>query len=137
MVFLKKQKHRVEFAKHYCADEAFQNPPRLEGETTSAYATRVSNDILSKVEGLDRGFDVCIEASGAEECMQIGMKLCRPGGTCTFLQHCRSQDRRTNNQADVQIGMCRDKQPEIDMMAICVKQLNIRGSYLFDAKAVS
>ena len=55
---------------------------REPGKVTSAYATRISKHILDKVPGLYCGFDARIEASGAEEYMQIGIKLCRPGETC-------------------------------------------------------
>ena len=82
IVFLEKQPHRAEFAKTYCADHVFVNPPKTAGEETLAYSRRVSKHILESVPGLDRGFDVCIEASGAEECMQMGLILCRPGGCC-------------------------------------------------------
>lgn len=82
VVVFERQRHRAEFAKGYCADDVFVNPPRQPDETTSAYATRVSQHILGNVPGLHRGFDICIEAAGAEECMQLGVKLCRPGGTC-------------------------------------------------------
>ncbi|PGH08301.1 chlorophyll synthesis pathway protein BchC [Polytolypa hystricis UAMH7299] len=111
VVVFEKQTHRVEFAKSYCADHAFQNPPRNNpDETTQAYATRVSKHILESVPGVGRGFDICIEATGAEECMQMGIKLCRPGGTY------------------IQVGMYRGKLPEINMMEVCVKQLNVRGT---------
>jgi hypothetical protein len=39
---------------------------------------------MENVPGIHRGFDVCIEAAGEEECMQIGIKLCKPNGTCNF-----------------------------------------------------
>ena len=85
MAVFEKQPHRAKFAKKYCADYVFQNPPRDPDETNSEYVTRISQQILGNVPGLHRGFDVCIEATGAEECMQLGIKLCRPGGTCMFL----------------------------------------------------
>lgn len=58
------------------------NPPHLPSETTENYSIRVAKHILDSVPGLDRGFDVVIEAAGAEECMQIGIQVCKPGGTC-------------------------------------------------------
>jgi threonine dehydrogenase-like Zn-dependent dehydrogenase len=39
---------------------------------------------MENVPGIHRGFDVCIEAAGEEECMQMGIKLCKPNGTCKF-----------------------------------------------------
>lgn len=78
------QPHRAAFAKQYCADDAFVNPPRNPGETTENYSTRVAKHILESVPGLARGFDVVIEAAGAEECMQIGIQVCKPGGTCKW-----------------------------------------------------
>jgi threonine dehydrogenase-like Zn-dependent dehydrogenase len=82
VVVLEKQTHRAEFAKQYCADHVFVNPPREVGEQTLAYSRRVGREIIEGVPGLRRGFDVCIEAAGAEECMQMGLILCRPGGCC-------------------------------------------------------
>lgn len=78
------QPHRAEFAKSYCADQVFVNPARKEKETTEEYSTRVSKEILSSVDGLYRGFDVVIEAAGAEDCMQIGLQVTRPCGTCEY-----------------------------------------------------
>ncbi|OQU93639.1 hypothetical protein CLAIMM_00121 [Cladophialophora immunda] len=115
VVVFEKQPHRAEFAKEYCADFVFQNPPRDPEESNNAYVSRVSKDILESVPGLHRGFDVCIEAAGAEECMQLGIKLCRPGGTY------------------VQVGMYRGKHPEINMMEVCIKQLNVRGTIRYTA----
>lgn len=113
MVVLEKEAHRAEFAKKYCADQVFQNPPKTPGEQTREYAVRVSNHILENVTGLYRGFDVCIEASGAFECMQMGIKLCRPGGTY------------------VQVGMYRGKHPEFPIMDVIVKELNVRGTFRY------
>jgi D-xylulose reductase len=79
------QPHRAEFAKTFCADQAIVNPPRSDREKTEEYSERVAKLILNSVDGVHRGFDVCIEATGAEECMQIGMKVCRPGGPCECL----------------------------------------------------
>ena len=78
--------HRAEFARSYCADYAFVNPPKVAGEGSLTYSRRVATQILSEVPGLSRGFDLCIEASGAEECMQMGLILCRPGGCCKSLR---------------------------------------------------
>ncbi|KEF62068.1 uncharacterized protein A1O9_00040 [Exophiala aquamarina CBS 119918] len=83
VAILEIQPHRAEFAKSYCADYVFVNPSRAgESETTEEYSQRVSQHILSSVDGLYRGFDVVVEAAGAEECMQIGLQVVRPGGTC-------------------------------------------------------
>ncbi|KAH8807134.1 chaperonin 10-like protein [Xylogone sp. PMI_703] len=113
VVVLEKQRHRVEFSKRYCSDYAFENPPYNQGEDTEAYSERVSQQILKGVPGLARGFDVYFDATGAEECMQIGIKLCRPGGTY------------------VQVGIYDGPNPRISMMDVCSKQLNIRGSWRY------
>jgi D-xylulose reductase len=85
VTILEKMPHRAEFARSYCADYAFVNPPKEADEGALAYSRRVAKKILSEVPKLDRGFDICIEASGAEECMQMGLILCRPGGCCKSL----------------------------------------------------
>ena len=113
VVVLEKAAHRAEFAKSYCADQVFQSPDMEKGETTSAYSTRVSKHILDNVSGLHRGFDVCIEACGAEVTMQMGLKLCKPNGTY------------------VQVGLYMGKHPEIPMMEIVSKQLNVRGTFRY------
>lgn len=84
MVVVEKQAHRVDFAKRYCADVAIQTPPKEEGQDSEEYAQNFAFDVLAQVPeaSRNRGFDVCIDASGAAECMQMGIELCRPGGTC-------------------------------------------------------
>jgi D-xylulose reductase len=82
VVVLEIQPHRADFAKTYCADQVFVNPPHKENESSEDYSRRVAREILASVDGLYRGFDVVVEAAGALECMQIGIQVCRPGGTC-------------------------------------------------------
>jgi D-xylulose reductase len=110
-VVLEKEAHRAEFAKEYCADQVFVNPPRQSpGESTGSHSDRVSKHILDNMEGLYRGFDVCIEASGKEECMQMGIKVCRPGGMY------------------VQVGNYDpSKHPQIPMSDVASKVLTVRG----------
>ncbi|EXJ75275.1 uncharacterized protein A1O5_01971 [Cladophialophora psammophila CBS 110553] len=113
VVVFEVQPHRAEFAKTYCADQAFVNPPRHLNETTEEYSNRVAKHILSSVDGLYRGFDVVVEAAGAEECMQIGLHVCKPGGTY------------------VQVGLLNSPMPRIPIMDICSKQLNVRGTWRY------
>jgi D-xylulose reductase len=114
VVVLEKEPHRTEFAKTYCADQVFVNPPREKGEITSAYATRVSKHISANVCGLQRGgFDVCIEACGAEETMQMGIMLAKHGGTY------------------VQVGLYMGQHPEIPMIQVVSKQLTIKGTFRY------
>jgi D-xylulose reductase len=90
IVILEKQPHRAQFARTYCADYTFVNLQRTaeDDAETFHYSNRVSTHILKNVPGLNRGFDVCLEATGAEECMQMAILLCRPGGTCRSRYEC-------------------------------------------------
>jgi hypothetical protein len=54
VVILQKQPHRVEFAKGYCADHAFENPAYTQGESAEAHSERVSNYVLSNISSLAR-----------------------------------------------------------------------------------
>ncbi|KIX03569.1 chlorophyll synthesis pathway protein BchC [Rhinocladiella mackenziei CBS 650.93] len=113
VTFLEKQPHRAEFAKRFTGGNVFVNPERLSGETTEQYSRRVAKDILDHTPGLYRGFDVCIEATGAEECMQMGITVCRPGGTY------------------VQVGIYDGRTPQISMMDICSKQMTVKGTWRY------
>lgn len=136
VVVLDKETHRAEFARGYCADLAFVSPPRESAnEPSEVYSDRVSKHILENVSGLHRGFDVCIEASGVEVCMQIGIKCCRPGGTCEYSvavkleedAECELANLDVMWDLDVQVGIYGGKHPQIPMIDIASKQLNVRG----------
>ncbi|KAI5306276.1 hypothetical protein KEM56_001602 [Ascosphaera pollenicola] len=77
VVVVEKQAHRVEFAKRFYADVVIQNPPRPVDQNSEEYAQDFAFDVLAAVPeaSRNRGFDVCIDASGAEECMQMGIEL--------------------------------------------------------------
>lgn len=78
---------RVEFACGYAATEGFLPPPFEAGETKAAYAKRAAGILKEKLGVEERGpkaLDHVIDASGAEVCIQMGLFLCKIGGT--FLQ---------------------------------------------------
>jgi threonine dehydrogenase-like Zn-dependent dehydrogenase len=84
IVVLEKDPYRAEFARSYCANQVYENLPYEKDETVTAYSLRMSKHIIENTLGLYRGFDVCIEASGEFECMQMGINLCKPNGTYEF-----------------------------------------------------
>lgn len=96
---------RLVFAEKYAKAKRFL--PSKEGAEESAAR-------LLKECGLDDGADVCIDASGAESCMQTAIHVLRTGGTY------------------VQGGMGK---PDIQwpIMAMCTKELNVRGSFRYGA----
>ena len=91
-------KDRLEFAKQYAAMDIYV-PPSLplgkqaEAEIVSSkleYSKNVAMEMLGgDADGTGKrlaykGFDIVIEATGAETCMQTGMYITKPGGT--FIQ---------------------------------------------------
>jgi threonine dehydrogenase-like Zn-dependent dehydrogenase len=126
-VVLEKDPYRAEFARSYCANQVYENLPYEKDETVTAYSLRMSKHIMENTLGLYRGFDVCIEASGAFECMQMGINLCKPNGTCESPKTVWGSRLKLINGEDVQVGMYRGAHPQIPMIQICVKQLNVKG----------
>ena len=75
---------RVEFAKKHYATHGFVPNKKADGMDSMVFARQLAQRVVSEV-GLEEGVDVIIEASGAEACMQAGIALVKPGGTCTYL----------------------------------------------------
>ncbi|KAE8321244.1 D-xylulose reductase A [Aspergillus sergii] len=97
------QKGRLEFAKKYAATAIFE-PSKV---SALENAERIVNE-----NGLGRGADIVIDASGAEPSVHTGIHVLRPGGTY------------------VQGGMGRNE-ITFPIMAACTKELNVRGSFRY------
>ncbi|MCJ1372691.1 hypothetical protein MMC20_003916 [Loxospora ochrophaea] len=94
---------RLTFAKGFAATGTFL-PARVSAQENA--------ERLISENGLGIGADVVIEASGAEPSQQAGMFVARPGGTY------------------VQGGMGKNE-ITYPIMAMCVKELNVRGSFRY------
>ena len=99
------QAGRLEFARTFAATASF-----LPSRVPPAENARA----LVLEHGLGQGADVVIDASGAEASVHTGVHLLRPGGTY------------------VQGGMGRDE-INFPIMAVCTKELNLRGSFRYSS----
>lgn len=73
---------RTRFAESYGADAGIVMP---KNEDPAKDALEFAQEYASKVvkeHGLGGGFDVTVEASGAEVCVQMGVCMLKAGGTC-------------------------------------------------------
>ncbi|OQU97038.1 Alcohol dehydrogenase GroES-like domain-containing protein [Cladophialophora immunda] len=111
VVIVEKEEHRAQFLRDHVTKHVFVDPPRDQSEEVDVYAERLARLILEKHPDLDRGFDIVIDASGSEECMNMGIRVARPGATY------------------VQLGIrsARDS-PRIPMMIVLSRQLTLRVS---------
>ncbi|KAL4869638.1 hypothetical protein BDV12DRAFT_167338 [Aspergillus spectabilis] len=97
------QKPRLEFAKTFAATATFE-PSKVSSVENAAR--------MIKENGLGRGADVAIDASGVEPSVHTGIHVLRPGGTY------------------VQGGMGRSEM-NFPIMAACTKELNLKGSFRY------
>jgi len=97
------QKNRLEFAREYAATATFE--PSKVSAAENASRLKEEND-------LPEGFDVAIDASGAEASIQTAIHVLRMGGSY------------------VQGGMGRDE-ITFPIMAACTKELKISGSFRY------
>lgn len=72
---------RVDFAVKYGADAGFVPPKKGEDEESLTFAQKYATQVI-KEQGISHGFDVAIEASGAEICAQMAACIAKSGGTC-------------------------------------------------------
>jgi D-xylulose reductase len=75
------EQSRVDFAIKYGADVGIVPPKKEESVESLAYAQDYASKII-KEHGLGNGFDVSVEASGAEICAQMAICVLKNGGTC-------------------------------------------------------
>lgn len=71
----------MDFAIKYGADKGFVSPKNESGVEPLTFAQDYVKTIQKEV-GLEAGFDVAVEASGAEACTHMAICLLKNGGTC-------------------------------------------------------
>ncbi|KAJ5348529.1 alcohol dehydrogenase [Penicillium brevicompactum] len=99
---------RLEVAKSYGVDHTF-TPSRAEtGADPMEHAEKVAQQMKEQL-GMGDGFDVVLECSGAEPCVQLGIFAAKPGATF------------------VQAGMGKEN-IQFPITAVCIRGLVIRGS---------
>lgn len=106
---------RLDFAAKYSCDGVFKPSPRLPEEDDDTYNQRVSKELCDQFD-VPGGFDVILEASGAEPCMQLGVYAARPQARF------------------VQAGMGREF-CNFPVTAALIKELNWTGSIRYSAGA--
>ena len=75
------EQSRVDFAVKYGADAGIVSPKKEEGVEALAFAQEYAKQII-KEHDVGNGFDVTVEASGAEACSQMAICMLKNGGTC-------------------------------------------------------
>ena len=76
------EESRAKFAQSYGADLAIVPPKNTDPSKDSfTFAQDYTKEIIEK-HGLGNGFDVSVEASGAEVCAQMAVCALKAGGTC-------------------------------------------------------
>jgi D-xylulose reductase len=75
---------RVDFAVKYGADAGSVPPMKPENVDSLAYAQQFAKQVIEEHD-VKHGFDVAIEASGAEICAQMAVCIAKNGGTCKCL----------------------------------------------------
>lgn len=108
---------KLEFAKEWCATSTFKPSLPQEGETKAETAARNAQHLISSL-GDDvaarEGFDLVLECTGAEPCINMGIQALRPQGRF------------------VQVGMGRSE-VEFPITRVCVKEINVTGSFRYGA----
>ncbi|TVY32955.1 putative D-xylulose reductase A, partial [Lachnellula subtilissima] len=106
-------KARTEFAKKYAADGVFI-PERAAAGTDPVEASRAVGEKIVAEFGMGEGFDVVLECTGAEPCIQAGVFAAKKGGTY------------------VQAGMGKEN-VLFPITTACIRALNIKGSIRYTA----
>ncbi|EPQ32209.1 uncharacterized protein PFL1_00406 [Pseudozyma flocculosa PF-1] len=108
---------KLEFAKTFGATSTFKPSMPNAGESKMDASVRNANTLLEQI-GDDvlrkEGFDLVLECTGAEPCIQMGVWALRPKGRF------------------VQVGMGRSE-VEYPITRICVKELEMTGSFRYGA----
>jgi D-xylulose reductase len=101
---------RLEMARGYGVDGVFVPPKRAEGVDAMEHAGAVARMLAEQFLTADEdGFDVVLECSGAEPCVQLGIYAARRGGTF------------------VQAGMGKEN-VLFPITAVCTRGLTVKGS---------
>lgn len=109
---------KLQFAKEFCATSTFKPTMPKEGESKVDASVRnareliesIGDDVLTK-----EGFDLVLECTGAEPCIQTGIWALRPKGRF------------------VQVGMGRSD-VDFPITRVCVKELGVTGSFRYGSR---
>lgn len=99
---------RTEFAEKYGATVGIVTPSNKDSTVDSlTFAQSYAKEVIEK-HGLGHGFDVTVEASGAEVCAQMAVCMLKSGGTC------------------IQAGLGKPL-TSVPLFLLTAKELNIKG----------
>ncbi|KAL1872318.1 hypothetical protein VTK73DRAFT_1549 [Phialemonium thermophilum] len=101
------EESRTQFAKAYGAHSALVMPKNTDKDSL-AFATDFAKEVIS-ANDLGSGFDVTVEASGAEICAQMAVCMLKPGGTY------------------IQAGLGKPLTP-VPLFMVTAKELTIKGT---------
>ncbi|KAE8358129.1 alcohol dehydrogenase [Aspergillus caelatus] len=99
---------RLEVSKSYGVDYTYIPPRAAPGDDPMEHAEMVATKMKSQF-GIEEGFDVVLECSGAEPCVQLGIYAAKPGATF------------------VQAGMGKEN-VLFPVTAVCTKGIIVKGS---------
>lgn len=109
---------KLQFAKEFCATSTFKPTLPKEGESKVDASVRNARDLIESI-GDDvlakEGFDLVLECTGAEPCIQTGIWALRPKGRF------------------VQVGMGRSD-VDFPITRVCVKELGVTGSFRYGSR---
>lgn len=75
------EESRTKFAESYGADVGIVTHKNDSGKDSLTFAQDFATEIIQKHD-IGSGFDVAVEASGAEVCAQMAVCMLKAGGTC-------------------------------------------------------
>ena len=78
------ERSRANFAESYGADVGIVMPKDTVSSNSSLDVAQEYAEEIVKKYGEGNGFDVAVEASGAEICAQLAVCVLKSGGTCTW-----------------------------------------------------
>ncbi|KFA71081.1 hypothetical protein S40288_05512, partial [Stachybotrys chartarum IBT 40288] len=102
------EQSRIDFALKYGAHAGFVPPRREEPKQPLEFAQEYTKSIIAEL-GITNGFDVAVEASGAEVCAQMAICSLKNGGTC------------------IQAGLGKPL-TSVPLFLLTAKELNIKGT---------
>jgi D-xylulose reductase len=102
------EQSRIDFALKYGAHAGFVPPARSESHQPFDFAQEYAQSII-KEAGVEHGFDIAVEASGAQFCAQLAVCLLKNGGTC------------------IQAGLGKQL-TAVPLFLLTAKELNIKGT---------
>lgn len=119
---------RARFAKSYGADAGIVMPEHGPATEPLASAQEYAAEVIRQQE-LGTGFDVAVEASGAEICAQMAVCILKAGGTCKCLLS-RWEVAVAKGLCDgtgIQAGLGKPL-TAIPLLLLTAKELNIKGA---------